>query len=219
MTQKDIILKISNLFKSYEKGKNIFEDFNVEVKKGNIVAIVGPSGSGKSTLLHMIAGLDRHVKGEILFNGYDISKMSDGKIAKMRKNNIGVIYQYHHLLQDFNVMENILIPQMINGVDTKLAIDNSDYLLSMVDLSDKKKSPVSHLSGGEKQRVAIARGFANMPQMVLADEPTGNLDSHLTMKIFQMIKKIANAKLTTVIIATHDDKIASMADKLIEINR
>ncbi|QCI20432.1 lipoprotein-releasing ABC transporter ATP-binding protein LolD [Buchnera aphidicola (Brachycaudus cardui)] len=203
----NIIIKCINLTKSYQDGDliyNIIEKISFELNKGEVAAIIGKSGSGKTTLLHLIAGLDKPTSGSILFNGKALNFMSSNEISKFRNQEIGFVYQFHHLMLDFNVLENVAIPLLINHKKKKESEAISYEILKKVHLEHKIKKYPSELSGGERQRVAIARAFVNNPSLIIADEPTGNLDQYNTDVIFNLILKLNSDFNTTFLIVTHD---------------
>ncbi len=207
------ILECHNLYKSYSQGENTLEilaDINLTVKPGETISIVGSSGSGKSTLLHLLAGLDKTNRGEIIINGKPLNKLSDNQICHIRNKNLGFIYQFHHLLPEFTALENVLMPLMITGIiseeNKKMAID----ILSKLGLENRIYHYPSQLSGGERQRVAIARAVINNPKLILADEPTGNLDNNTGAKVLEIFFALQEELKTSLIIVTHDTAVASM---------
>ena len=210
------VITLKNVTKVY--GKNIqtlaLNDINLNIKEGSFNAIIGESGSGKSTMLNIIGTLDKPTSGDVIINGKNIIDMDNKKLSKLRNETIGFIFQFHYLLPEFTVIENILMPSLIrNKVNKNRAFE----LLSLVGLEGKENKKVNELSGGQQQRVAIARALINDPKIVLADEPTGNLDSSTTESIYNLLRDI-NIKLkTTFIIITHDKKVAEKADRIIEI--
>lgn len=203
----NIILQCINLNKSYQDGDSnldVLKEVSFELKKGAIAAIIGKSGSGKSTLLHLLSGLDNPTSGSVLFNGKLLSSMSSNQIAKLRNTELGFIYQFHHLLLDFNVLENITIPLLINNKSIKESKEIACEMLKKVNLEHKIKKYPSELSGGERQRVAVARALINNPSLIIADEPTGNLDQYNTNIIFNLIFKLNKEFNTSFLIVTHD---------------
>ncbi|AHG60086.1 lipoprotein-releasing ABC transporter ATP-binding protein LolD [Buchnera aphidicola] len=202
-----IIIKCINLTKSYKNTEiivNILEKISFELHRGDIAGIIGKSGSGKTTLLHLLAGLDSPTSGKILFNGKEINLFSSKELARFRNVKLGLIYQFHHLMLDFNVLENVAIPLLINNKSRKESQEISYTMLKKVNLLDKVKKYPSELSGGERQRVAIARAFINNPSLIIADEPTGNLDKHNAHIIFDLILQLNHDFKTTFLIVTHD---------------
>jgi lipoprotein-releasing system ATP-binding protein len=184
-------------------------DVFLSVKKSEFVALLGPSGSGKSTLLHIAGLLDNQTKGTVLIEGKDVSKMSDNEKTAIRLEKIGFVYQYHHLLQEFSALENVMLPQLISGTSKKNAKEKAETLLINLDLQDKLNSFPAHLSGGQRQRVAIARALANDPVLLLADEPTGNLDPNTAFFVFDDLIRVMQRIKMSAIIATHNPELAA----------
>lgn len=214
------IVETNNLIKVYGKEvKNeVLHGINLEIKKGEFSSIIGPSGSGKSTLLNLLGALDKPTEGNIYLNGYHINKLDDDELADFRNKNLGFVFQFHHLLPEFTSVENVLIPNWIDGGNTeKNNKKRAMELLSLVDLEGFEHKLVTKLSGGQKQRVAIARSLMNQPDIILADEPTGNLDTETSTKIYNLLRDINKELDTTFIIVTHDRHIASKTDRVIEI--
>jgi lipoprotein-releasing system ATP-binding protein len=187
------------------------------IQSGKITIIVGASGAGKSTLLHLLGGLDKPDSGEVFYDDNNIFKLSDDKLAKFRNNNMGFVFQFHHLLPEFTAVENVMIPQMINGTSFQKAKIKSEELLAKVGLTDRENHKPAALSGGEQQRVAVARALANNPKIIFADEPTGNLDSANSDEIHKLILKLKEEIGMTFIIVTHNPKLVALADILYEI--
>ena len=215
-------LKIKNLSYSYEKGKNITQVLNnvsFEIKKGEMVALVGPSGSGKSTLLNLIGLLEQLKLGEIYLNKELINPTTKLIRNNIRLNRIGFVFQFHRLLPEFSARENIAIPQMMTGLTKNLALKRSDELLEMMDLINKKNNRPGELSGGEQQRVAIARSLANAPSILLADEPTGNLDSQTALIVINQLRKIVYQTKLTCLIVTHNIEIANLMDRKLKLDQ
>ena len=213
------ILEVKNLKKSYGKGENkvnAVDDISFSVNEGEFVAIIGASGSGKSTLLHLLGGVDRPTSGTVKIKGTDIYKLKSDNLAIFRRRNIGIIYQFYNLIPILNVEENIALPCELDGknVDSR----KMDDLLQTLKLKDRKKHLPNELSGGQQQRVSIGRALMNNPAIMLADEPTGNLDSKASEEIISYLK-LSNQKYNqTVIVITHDEKIAKEADRDITID-
>ena len=215
-------LKIKNLSYSYEKGKNttqVLNNISFEIKKGEMVALVGPSGSGKSTLLNLIGLLEQLKIGEIFLNEELINPTSKLIRNNIRLNRIGFVFQFHRLLPEFSARENIAIPQMMTGLTKNLALKRSDELLEMMDLINKKNNRPGELSGGEQQRVAIARSLANAPSILLADEPTGNLDSQTALIVINQLRKIVSQTKLTCLIVTHNIEIANLMDRKLKLDQ
>jgi len=190
-------------------------DVNLNIKKSEIIAIMGPSGSGKSTLLYILGCLDRPSKGKIIIDGTDISKLDDNELAKIRREKIGFIFQFFYLLPSLTALKNVELPMTFNGKKNKEA--RAKELLRMVGLESRMSHRPNQLSGGESQRVAIARSLANDPQIILADEPTGNLDSKSGKEVMEILEKLNKERGVTIILVTHDSSIARHAERIIRL--
>ena len=213
------ILKVENLTKTYGSGENLVhavDDVSFSVEKGEFVAIVGASGSGKSTLLHLIGGVDRPTSGKIFVDGNDISKMNDDKLAVFRRRQVGIVYQFYNLIPILTVEENITLPCDLDGrgVDR----ERLEMILDSFGLRARRKHLPNQLSGGQQQRTSIARALINNPSLVLADEPTGNLDSKSSEEVMSMLKMYNQSYGQTVIMSTHNLDIAKQADRIITIS-
>lgn len=213
------ILKVENLTKTYGNGENLVhavDDVSFSVEKGEFVAIVGASGSGKSTLLHLIGGVDRPTSGKIFVDGNDISKMNDDKLAVFRRRQVGIVYQFYNLIPILTVEENITLPCDLDGrgVDR----ERLEMILDSFGLRARRKHLPNQLSGGQQQRTSIARALINNPSLVLADEPTGNLDSKSSEEVMSMLKMCNQSYGQTVIMITHNLDIAKQADRIITIS-
>jgi ABC-type antimicrobial peptide transport system, ATPase component len=213
------ILKVENLTKTYGSGENLVhavDDVSFSVEKGEFVAIVGASGSGKSTLLHLIGGVDRPTSGKIFVDGNDISKMNDDKLAVFRRRQVGIVYQFYNLIPILTVEENITLPCDLDGrgVDR----ERLEMILDSFGLRARRKHLPNQLSGGQQQRTSIARALINNPSLVLADEPTGNLDSKSSEEVMSMLKMCNQNYGQTVIMITHNLDIAKQADRIITIS-
>lgn len=213
------ILKVENLTKTYGSGENLVhavDDVSFSVEKGEFVAIVGASGSGKSTLLHLIGGVDRPTSGKIFVDGNDISKMNDDKLAVFRRRQVGIVYQFYNLIPILTVEENITLPCDLDGrgVDR----ERLEMILDSFGLRARRKHLPNQLSGGQQQRTSIARALINNPSFVLADEPTGNLDSKSSEEVMSMLKMCNQNYGQTVIMITHNLDIAKQADRIITIS-
>ena len=213
------ILKVENLTKTYGSGENLVhavDDVSFSVEKGEFVAIVGASGSGKSTLLHLIGGVDRPTRGKIFVDGNDISKMNDDKLAVFRRRQVGIVYQFYNLIPILTVEENITLPCDLDGrgVDR----ERLEMILDSFGLRARRKHLPNQLSGGQQQRTSIARALINNPSLVLADEPTGNLDSKSSEEVMSMLKMCNQSYGHTVIMITHNLDIAKQADRIITIS-
>lgn len=212
------ILKIENIIKEYANGdKKLYalDDVSFSVEQGEFVAIVGASGSGKSTLLHVIGGIDKPTKGNVFINGTDISNLKKDKMTIFRRRNIGIVYQFYNLIPTLNVEDNMTLPILLDG--KKVDQEKLTKLIQLLGLENRRKAMVSQLSGGEQQRVSIGRALINEPAIVLADEPTGNLDSKASKEIVDIFKYYNKAYKQTLIMVTHDEKIALQADRIIII--
>ena len=213
------ILRVENLVKTYGKGENqvkAVDNVSFSVQKGEFVAIIGASGSGKSTLLHLIGGVDRPTSGKVFIDGKDIYTLNDDNLAIFRRRQIGLIYQFYNLIPVLNVAENITLPTKLDGRDVDERRLND--LLKILGLEKRKYNLPNQLSGGQQQRVSIGRAMMNEPALMLADEPTGNLDSKASEEIISLLR-LSNKKYNqTVIVITHDEKIALEADRIITID-
>lgn len=191
-------------------------DFRIE--RGEMVALVGPSGSGKSTLLHVAGLLEPPTEGQVLFDGRDCGPLSDAERTRIRRDGIGFVYQSHHLLPEFSALENVMVPQMIAGLDRGEARDRARQLLDLVGLGDRVEHRPSQLSGGEQQRVAIVRAIANVPAVMLADEPTGNLDPQTSSEVFAQLRRIVEATKIAALVATHNMDLARRMDRIVTLD-
>lgn len=212
------ILEVKNLSKIYGKGETevkALDNVSFSVEKGEFVAIVGPSGSGKSTLLHILGGVDVPTKGNVIINGEDISRLDETALAIFRRRQIGLIYQFYNLIPILTVEENLTLPLRLDG--RKPDRRQIDYLVKTLGLEKRLNHLPNQLSGGQQQRVSIGRALVNNPALMLADEPTGNLDSENSKEIVALLRKFNKEQNQTVIIITHDERIALAADRIIEI--
>lgn len=212
------ILKVENLTKVYGKGENevcALNGVSFSVEKGDFVAIIGPSGSGKSTLLHTLGGVDRPTGGKVLVNGQDVYSRSDEQIAVFRRREVGLIYQFYNLIPVLNVEENMSLPVLLDGRNVNR--DRLRELIRELDLVGREKHLPNQLSGGQQQRVSIGRALMNSPSIVLADEPTGNLDSKNSHEIVELLKRMNREYNQTLIMITHDESIALQARRIIAI--
>ncbi len=206
------MLSTKNIKKSYGD-LQILKDVNLAIRRSEIVSIVGASGAGKSTLLHILGTLAQPDSGELLIDGVDVLSLSSSKIADFRNRKIGFIFQFHHLLPEFSALENVCIPSWIAGESKKEATRKATALLEHLQLKDRLEHKPSELSGGEQQRVAIARALINSPAIVLADEPTGNLDSQNSSAIFNMINDLRHEFKQTFVLVTHNEELAALSDR------
>ncbi|WP_432205103.1 ABC transporter ATP-binding protein [Cetobacterium somerae] len=214
------VLELSKIDKEYGEKviTKVLQDINLTFYQGEFIAIIGQSGSGKSTLLNIIGSLDKPTRGEIIFRDKNISNFSSDEMAKFRNASIGFIFQFHYLLPEFTVLENVLMPTWIRtGYDTEEEKERALELLEYVGLKDYVNRSSNNLSGGQQQRVAIARALMNRSDIILADEPTGNLDSESSKQIYKLLREINLKFKTTFIIVTHDPRISDMCDRVIEI--
>lgn len=206
------LLRCENISKFYDEGNQkvqVLKDVSFSMNNGELVAIVGSSGSGKSTLLHTLGGLDQPSSGEVWIKQQSLQKLSANKLAQLRNQNLGFVYQFHHLMADFTALENVMMPMLIGNQNKSEARDRAEKMLQAVGLSHRITHRPSALSGGERQRVAIARALVNHPALVLADEPTGNLDQKTTESIFDLIKQLNTEQNIAFLLVTHDLNLAN----------
>ena len=214
------LLSARGLKKTYVMGKRSLEvlrGVDVEIARGDFVTLRGASGTGKSTLLHLIGGLDTPNAGEIIFAGKNISQFSDGELTRFRNRRVGFVFQAYHLLPELTALENVCLPARIARISTGTAAKRAGELLARVGLRDRLDHKPSEWAGGEQQRVAIARALINEPELLLADEPTGNLDSHTGGEIMELLQSLRTEKQMTLVIATHDAKVAAAAPRVIQL--
>ena len=214
----DAALEIKNIYRTYSQGNlllDVLKGVDFKIKPGEMVALVGPSGSGKSTLLHLAGLIEKPTSGSIFLRGMNCSELSDFARTQLRLRDIGFIYQFHHLLPEFTALENVMVPQLIAGLNKTEAIERANLLLDMVGLSSRINHRPSRLSGGEQQRVAIVRSIANVPRVVLADEPTGNLDPDTSIIVFQQLREIIHRSKIAMLVATHNMELASKMDRIV----
>ncbi|RQW63253.1 lipoprotein-releasing ABC transporter ATP-binding protein LolD [Vibrio viridaestus] len=210
------LLNCNNLVKNYQEGSlttSVLKGVNFSLDERELVSIVGSSGSGKSTLLHILGALDTPTSGDVFLMGKSLTEMKSGQQAKLRNEHIGFIYQFHHLLTDFSAIENVAMPMMIAGKKPKEAQSKAKELLELVGLTHRGEHRPSELSGGERQRVAIARSIINNPKVVLADEPTGNLDHKTALAIYDLMRDLNRNSGTAFLIVTHDNELADKMDR------
>jgi lipoprotein-releasing system ATP-binding protein len=211
------LLHCSELSKTYQDGESqvdVLKSVDFSISAGEMVAIVGASGSGKSTLLHILGGLEKPSKGSLSFNCQDMTTWSSDKLSSWRNSNLGFVYQFHHLLPEFSALENVAMPRLIAGENPKAAKQAAEALLKRVGLEHRLSHRPAQLSGGERQRVAIARAFVNNPDIVLADEPTGNLDGEAAASIYQLMLELNKEKGTAFIVVTHDNTLAEQLHRV-----
>lgn len=210
------MIVVENINKSFGK-LEILKDISFNVEKGEIVSIVGRSGAGKTTLLQIIATLLKQDSGKVIINNTDLSTLNDKKLSKYRNQNIGIIFQFHNLLPEFTALENICIPGYIAGRNSKELSDRALELLDFLNIIDRKDHRPAQMSGGEQQRVAVARALINNPEVILADEPSGNLDSFHKAELHNLFFKLRDKYNQTFIIVTHDEQLAKMSDRIIKL--
>lgn len=208
------MIEIRNVEKSYGN-LHVLKDIHLTIENSKVVTIVGPSGAGKSTLLHLIGTIDRPDKGEIIIDGTNLNKLSDDQLSDFRNQHIGLVYQFHQLLPEFTAVENVALPAMIAGKSKKEALVYAAELLDFLKLSDRREHKPSELSGGEQQRVAVARALMNNPELILADEPSGNLDTENAKKLHQLFFDLRDQFHQTFVIVTHNEELASLSDRKI----
>jgi len=215
------IIECRSLCFSYSEGgseTSVLDNLNFEIKPGEKLAIIGQSGCGKSTLLNLIAGLDKPSEGDVFINNSNIAKLNEKERTELRSNNLGFVYQFHHLLNDFSALYNVALPLLINNIDKRKAIKLAEDILMKVGLKNRLQHKPSQLSGGERQRVAIARAMISEPACLLADEPTGNLDADNANDILDLIIELNNKKSTSLLIVTHDLTIANKMDRKLKLS-
>ncbi|MEE9165230.1 MAG: ABC transporter ATP-binding protein [Nitrospinota bacterium] len=214
----EVLISVQNLEKSFKTGKEtlkVLKNLNFDIMKGEMVAIMGPSGVGKSTLLHLMGTLDRPSTGKIFFNHTNLFEMNNRRLADFRNKNIGFVFQFHHLLPEFTAQENVMMPLLIQGIKRKNASEKANTILGDLELGDRISHKTGELSGGEQQRVAIARALANDPEVILADEPTGNLDQKTGEKVHHLLKELKQAKNKTLVVVTHNSKLSDDMDRVL----
>ena len=214
------VIRLDNICKKYKMGDSIIQavcDVNLGINKGEFVAIVGPSGSGKSTMMNMVGALDLASEGDIFLDGIDIEHLAESRLAQIRGKRIGFIFQTFNLIPTLNALENVALPMIFQGVPKWKRIERAKKLLENVKLSHRIYHLPNELSGGERQRVAIARALANEPEVILADEPTGNLDSKTGSNVIDFLRKLHKEEGKTVVMVTHDESLARKAQRIIKI--
>lgn len=210
-----------DLHKTYIGGDGrplqVLSGTDLELLPGESVAIIGESGSGKSTLLHLLGGLDRPSAGEVRVGGHEIHALGEDELSRVRNETIGFVFQFHHLLSEFSVLENVMMPQLIAGRRPREAADRARELLARVGLSGRLEHTPGQLSGGEQQRVAVARALSNRPLVLLADEPSGNLDPSTSERLHELLFEVCNAEESSMVLVTHDHSLAARADRVLEL--
>lgn len=215
-----VVLEVENIVKIFESAAGrvaALRGINLSIRKGEFVAIVGPSGSGKSTLLNMIGALDRPTSGRVFINGVDVFSLSDSELATMRNHLIGFIFQSYNLINRTTVLKNVELPAILSGMEGSKKEQRAMKILDVLGISDKARFKPSSLSGGQQQRVAIGRALMNDPAMILADEPTGNLDTKTGQEVFDLLKMLSNKFRRTVVMVTHNPELAEATDRAIFI--
>ena len=216
---KPSLIRAIDLHKTFETPQTIhvLKGINLEIQPSELLCIMGPSGVGKSTLLHILGTLDRPSEGKVYFGNHDVFQMDDSKLAEFRNRRIGFVFQFHHLLPEFTALENTMMPALISGMSSGRASDRAMQLLREVGLTKRTTHRPGELSGGEQQRVAVARALVLEPELILADEPTGNLDMHTGDEIFGMMKELNQKRGITIVMVTHNEKLSAQADRMIRM--
>lgn len=217
----NIVLEAKNISKSFTDGKTtveVIKNLSLQVKAGEFVSIVGSSGSGKSTLLHVLGGLDGPTEGQVFLNGKRFDTLGEAERGYLRNQHLGFVYQFHHLLPEFTALENVAMPLMLRaGTNYKQSKEQAEYLLNRVGLSHRMTHKPGELSGGERQRVALARALVAKPELMLADEPTGNLDRKTAVKIFELLSELRSEFNMAMLIVTHDEQLAQAGDSILHM--
>jgi lipoprotein-releasing system ATP-binding protein len=216
----DVVFALQGVKRTFRQGRaklEVLRSIDLSVRAGEMVALVGPSGSGKSTLLHIAGLLEQPDEGRVFVCGEECETMNDDERTRIRRDYLGFVYQHHHLLPEFSALENIIVPQMISGLKKSDARDRAAKLLKLMGLSGRAKHRPARLSGGEQQRVAVARALANAPRVLLADEPTGNLDPETSGEVFALLVKIAKSAGLACVIATHNPELAKSMDRIVRL--
>ncbi len=220
MNNRKPILSVRNLHQSYKSGDSMLHVLigaNIDIYPGEMVGLIGPSGSGKSTLLHAAGLLEKPNTGEVYIGGKECLSLPDNQRTRIRRNNIGVVYQFHHLLREFDAVDNVALPQMIAGKSQSAARAEAERLLGIMGLSERMHHQPSQMSGGEQQRVAIARAIANKPKILLADEPTGNLDPNTSGNVFQSLFDLTRLEGVAALVATHNMGLTAYMDRVFTV--
>lgn len=210
------MIRATNIRKNFGD-LEVLKGVDISINKGEIVSIIGPSGAGKTTLLQILGTLDKPTAGEVTIDNTEVVKLSSNELAKFRNQHIGFIFQFHQLLPEFTALENVTVPALIGGVDVKKANERAKELLSYLQLSERLTHKPSELSGGEKQRVAVARALINNPSLILADEPSGSLDTQNKMELHKLLFDLRDKFGLTILIVTHDKELAQLSDRVIEM--
>lgn len=219
-TSTELVLDASNIGKRYDDGElgvDVLHDLSLQIRRGERVAIIGSSGSGKSTLLHLLGGLDTPTSGSVRLGGQDFAKLKQSARGAVRNRHVGFVYQFHHLLPEFTALENVSLPRLIGGSGRAEAVAEATRLLERVGLGKRLGHKPAELSGGERQRAAIARALVTRPDLVLADEPTGNLDEATTERVYELLLELNRELGTSFLIVTHDTRLAARMERVLEL--
>ncbi|MCH2449461.1 MAG: ABC transporter ATP-binding protein [Gracilimonas sp.] len=224
MDNSKIVLEAKDLHKSFPGGPDkdelhVLQGMNLEISEASVTSIIGSSGSGKSTLLHILGGLDRADKGDVFWDGKNITTYKTDDLAEFRNSYIGFVFQFHHLLPEFTALENVAMPGLIAGTESKEAYERAEELLGLFGVEGRKGHRPTQLSGGEQQRVSMARALMNNPRIILADEPTGNLDQDNTNIILDLLFELREAMGVSVLLITHEKEIAQRSDRILELKK
>lgn len=220
MTSNPILLRATNLTKTYQGRVEevvVFRNLQLEIKQGELIAVTGESGAGKSTLLHLLGGLDQPTTGSVILGEFDTAKNAEVDLARFRNRAIGFVFQFHHLLPEFSALENVMMPLLISGVARREAAQRAAVLLQRVGLAHRGEHRPGELSGGEQQRVAVARALVNAPQLLLADEPTGNLDERTGAELYALLRRLQQEDGLTAILVTHNLQLAAQCDRMLRL--
>lgn len=221
MRTMEQVIRVRNLYKLYRVGDEVvraLDGVDFDICEGEFCAIVGTSGSGKSTLLNMLAGLEKPTKGTVVVGGQHIEKLSEDELVKFRRNHVGFIFQSFHLLGTLNALENVALPLSFRGEPKSVRLKKADQMLELVNLKKHKNHMPNQMSGGQQQRVGVARALVVEPKIIFADEPTGNLDSHTSKEVMELMQKVVKEQKRTLVMVTHDNHLASYADRVFHIS-
>lgn len=219
-SSESILLRATNLTKTYQGRVEevvVFRNLQLEIKQGELIAVTGESGAGKSTLLHLLGGLDKPTAGSVILGAIDTAKITEVDLARFRNQAIGFVFQFHHLLPEFSALENVMMPLLISGVGQREAAKRAAVLLQRVGLSHRGEHRPGEMSGGEQQRVAVARALVNAPQLLLADEPTGNLDERTGAELYALLRRLQQEDGLTAILVTHNMQLAAQCDRVLRL--
>ncbi len=208
---------LHRVFETAETSLHVLRGISLQVYRGEIVSMIGASGVGKSTLLHLLGGLDRPSKGAVKINGVNLVDQSEKELARFRNKHVGFVFQFHYLLEDFSALENVMIPMLVSDMKKHEAQEKAEHIIELVGLKDRAKHRPAQLSGGEQQRIAVARALANEPDLVLADEPSGNLDTRTGQQLHELLFRLNQDRATTFVIATHNRQLAEGCQRSLEI--